>query len=136
MLVLDAGAGVRLLLDMPSAAQIWDAFATHGHDVHTPELFDVEVLGVLRKLVLRHDLPPARADQAVADLADLDLSRHPHGTLLARTWELRANVTPYDGLYVALGESLGDEAALVTTDARLARSVRQQTSLRVLDLAA
>ncbi len=43
------------------------------------------------------------ADEAVADLADLAISRYPHRTLLPRIWELRHDVTPYDAAYVALG---------------------------------
>lgn len=87
---------------------------------------------MLRKLLLRRELLPARADEAVADLRALRLMRHRHDALLSRTWALRANITPYDGLYVALTEMLGAQAALLTTDARLARAVRQQSSARVV----
>lgn len=41
-----------------------------------------------------------------------------HPPLRPRAWELRANVSFYDGLYVALAEVTGNP--LVTADARLA----------------
>jgi len=132
MLVVDAGAAARFLLQLPMSDQIWTTFEAHGHVLHAPELFDVEVLSVLRKLLLRRDLLPARADEAVTDLRALRLVRHRHDALLSRTWDLRANITPYDGLYVALTETLGEQAALLTTDARLARAVRQQSTARVV----
>ncbi len=50
----------------------------------------------------------------------LRIVRHPSSVLLRRVWELRSNLSAYDGLYVALAEAL--EAPLVTTDARLARA--------------
>jgi len=39
---------------------------------------------------------------------------------LARCWELREKLTPYDGAYVALAEAL--ETVLLTADVRLARA--------------
>lgn len=39
--------------------------------------------------------------------------------LLGRLWELRRNVTGYDGAYLAVAETFG--CALVTADARLQR---------------
>ncbi|MPZ71230.1 MAG: twitching motility protein PilT [Actinobacteria bacterium] len=44
--------------------------------------------------------------------------RHEHEPLLGRVWELRQNLTAYDGVYVALAEMLG--CPLVTLDRRLA----------------
>ncbi len=53
-------------------------------------------------------------------LAGLDMVRHGHGVLLPRIWELRHNLTAYDGAYVALAEALG--APLLTRDAWPARA--------------
>jgi predicted nucleic acid-binding protein len=48
----------------------------------------------------------------------LPIVRYPHLPLVERAWELRANLSVYDGVYVALAELLG--APLVTCDRRLA----------------
>ena len=42
--------------------------------------------------------------------------------LLPRAWELRSNMTIYDGVYVALAELLA--APFLTADGRLARAAR------------
>jgi predicted nucleic acid-binding protein len=134
MLVVDAGAMVQLLLRMPGADRAWQALESAGDDLHAPELFDVEVLSVLRKLVLRGAVTDERASEAVADLQKLGILRHSHAELLNRAWALRGAFTPYDALYVALTESLGDMAALLTSDRRLGRAVSRQTTARVVDL--
>ncbi|MBI3257855.1 MAG: type II toxin-antitoxin system VapC family toxin, partial [Actinobacteria bacterium] len=59
------------------------------------------------------------ANQAVDDLGLWPGERWSHRPLLARAWELRANVRGYDAMYVALAEALG--ATLMTLDQRLAR---------------
>ena len=71
-----------------------------------------------------------RASLALADLADIPLRRAPHLPLLARCWELRHNLTPYDAAYVALAEVL--DVALVTADARLSRASGVQCVVEVL----
>ena len=48
------------------------------------------------------------------------MERVPHRTLLTRCWELRDNLSFYDGLYVALAEAL--DAPLITLDSRLAKA--------------
>jgi predicted nucleic acid-binding protein len=91
-----------------------------GERLVAPELFDLEVVAVIRKALLAGVLDERRAAMAVADLADLELERMSHRTLLTRIWELRPTVTPYDAAYVALAEMA--EATLVTADRRLARA--------------
>lgn len=86
----------------------------------TPELVDLEVPSVLRRLVLSGQLPVRRAAQALADLVALPMRRAPHRPLLPRCWTLRENITTYDASYVALAESL--DAVLLTADARLSRA--------------
>jgi len=53
-----------------------------------------------------------------------------HLALLGRAWELRANVSFYDGLYVALAERLS--LPLVTLDARLAKAPGIRASIEPL----
>jgi predicted nucleic acid-binding protein len=87
-----------------------------GEDLAAPELIDLEVASVWRRTLLDE----RRAMLALADLDDIPLARAPHRPLLARCWELRHNLTPYDAAYVALAEALG--SALLTADRRLARA--------------
>lgn len=85
-----------------------------------PEVVDLEVTTVLRRLVLRGGLSVLRAERALVELARLPMERAPHRPLLSRCWRLRERVSSYDAAYVALAESLG--VVLVTADARLSRA--------------
>lgn len=124
MIVLDASAAVDLLLDTPShGTAIATHLLEHVGDVHAPHLLDAEVGQVLRRHILRRELRPGRADEAIEFLGDLGIARYSHLRLLPRALELRRNFTVYEALYVALGEVLG--APLLTRDSSLARSARR-----------
>lgn len=129
MIVLDASAGLELLLNTPRGAAL-QALMLDGETLHTPHLFDVEVLHVLRRLVLAKAMSRPRADEALADLGALDLTRYPHDVLRERTWALRASLSAYDATYVALAEGL--RAPLYTADERLARAHGHRAEIRVL----
>ncbi len=128
MIVADAGVLVVALAD--------DVDGDHarrrrrGELLLSPELVDLEVVSVLRRLVLAGSLPVRRAEQALADLVDLPLTRVGHRALLRRCWELRGDVTVYDAAYVAVAETV--EAPLLTTDARLARAPGLRCDVEVL----
>lgn len=83
-------------------------------------MIDVEVIGVLRKAVFRHELSQRRARTVLEILASLPLTRYPHVQLLERAWSLKAHIASPDAFFVALAEAL--EAPLVTTDLRLSRT--------------
>lgn len=91
-----------------------------GERLLAPALVDLEVTSALRGALRAGRLADRRARQALADLDALPLVRAPHAPLLARVWELRDNLTPYDAVYVALAEAL--EAPLLTADARIGRA--------------
>ena len=113
MVVIDASVLVNaLLIDGVARARLL------GANLHAPELIDAELLSVLRRLVLGDRLPEQHALRALATSQDLGLRRHPSRFLWPRAWQLRANLTAYDALYVALAEQLG--ATLLTADARAA----------------
>lgn len=95
-----------------------------------PELLDLEVLSGLRSLVARGDVDNRRAQFAVDDLVALDIGRVGHAALIARVWELRENVTPYDAAYVALAEAL--TVVLVTADSTLARAPGPRCTIELL----
>jgi predicted nucleic acid-binding protein len=101
-----------------------------GERLCAPELLDLEVTSVLRRLFSSGGLDERRASMALRDLFDLDLRRVGHRPLLARIWELRETVTPYDAAYVALAELLG--SVLVTADRRLAGAPGPRCSIEHL----
>jgi predicted nucleic acid-binding protein len=87
---------------------------------HSPHLVDVEITQGLRRLVRLGEVSADRAAEALTDLAGLDLHRHAHLDFLARAWKLRANITAYDAMYVALAEAL--DASVVTCDEPLSKA--------------
>jgi predicted nucleic acid-binding protein len=101
-------------------------------DLAVPELVDLEVLSVLRRQLAAGLMVERRAHLALADLADLPLQRASHLTLLARCWELRANLTVYDAAYVALAERL--EVTLLTADRRIATASGSRCPIEVLTI--
>lgn len=119
MIVVDASVMVPALADDATDGDRARE-RLQGERLAAPELFDLEVIAVIRKALFAGLLDERRAAFAVADLADLDLQRVSHRPLVARIWELRANLTPYDAAYVALAEMT--EATLVTADRRLAQA--------------
>ena len=112
MIVLDASAAVSALLNDGQARRL---IATEP--VHAPHLVDAEVISVLRRQVINGLIPADDAHQALDVWKRLGFIRYAAGPLLERVWELRAAVTAYDAMYVALAENL--ECALVTADSRL-----------------
>lgn len=117
MIVIDASALLEVLLGTGTGARVEDRLLSRGESLHAPHLLDVEVAQVLRRYAAAGELTPERGWEALRDLADFPLHRYPHDVLLPRIWELRHNVTAYDGAYLALAEGLA--APLVTCDARL-----------------
>ncbi len=116
MMVLDASAAIELLLGSTKGVEV----ASHvslASSVLAPQLIDVEVLQVLRRLEASKVLSKRRAQEALDDFRALDVVRYDHEPLLDRIWALRGNVSAYDATYVALAESA--DATLVTCDARL-----------------
>ena len=118
MIVADASVVVEMLLGPESPAG--NVLARHFGDqdvVCAPHLLDPEIGQALRRLVLAREMSAARAQAALDDLADLPIRRFPHSALIFRAFALRANVTIYDGIYLALAEALG--APLISCDAAL-----------------
>jgi predicted nucleic acid-binding protein len=85
--------------------------------LHAPHLVDVEVTHALRGMAVRGELSGDRASDARLDAAEMTIKRYPHRHLLIRAWQLRAELSIYDAVYVALAELL--DAPLVTCDGRL-----------------
>lgn len=131
MIVLDASALVELLLNTARGATIRGLVADPGQSLHVPHLADVEVVHALRHICRDGQMTGMRAVAAVDDLRALDLQRHSHEPLLGRVWALRANLSAYDAVYVALAEAL--DALLITCDGRLARAPGSRARVRVVE---
>jgi predicted nucleic acid-binding protein len=129
VIVVDASVVATALGDDGSDGQRARAsFA--GEQLCAPELIDIEVASVWRRVARTGGLSSQRAAQALADLADLPLARAPHGPLMVRIWELRENLTPYDAAYIALAEAL--ESPFLTADERLAQAPGIACAVEVL----
>lgn len=118
MIVLDASAAIDWLLQTPAGQQIEQRIYSAGESLHAPHLIDIEIAQVLRRLVRENTVSERRAEEAIADLLDLRITRYPHSVLLPRIWELRHDLSAYDAAYVVLAEILS--APLITRDSRLA----------------
>ncbi|MFJ4791808.1 type II toxin-antitoxin system VapC family toxin [Kitasatospora purpeofusca] len=116
-LVLDASAAVELLT---GELRRTVAVRLQGRVVAVPGHFDQEVLTALRGMLLGRKITTEVADKAVAELAAFSFLRVETTMLIKRTWALRFNQFPGDGLYVALAEQLS--VPLVTTDRKLANA--------------
>ncbi len=129
VIVVDASVLVTALIDDGKDGDQARA-EIYGQTLAAPELIDLEVLSVIRRLAQAGSLPTRRAELAVQDLKDLAIQRARHTALVGRCWELRDNLTSYDAAYVALAEALG--APLVTGDSRIASSPGVRCQIRLL----
>jgi len=101
-----------------------------GEALAAPALIDLEVLSAIRSALRAGNLDLRRAQLALDDLAQLPLDRAPHEPVMARCWELRDNLTPYDVAYVALAEALA--VPLVTADRALANASAIECAVELL----
>ena len=129
MIVLDASAAIDWLLQTAVGKQIEERIFSRGESLHAPQLLDLEIAQVLRRLVREGAVSAPRADQAIQDLLDLRVTRYPHFVFLPHIWRLRDNFSAYDAAYVALTEKLG--ATLITRDARLASASARMASIEL-----
>jgi predicted nucleic acid-binding protein len=118
LIVVDASALIEILLRTERADRLMERAFSGSEQLHAPQLLDIEITQVLRRLVRQKAITPSRAVQALEDLANLLMERHDHQPLVQRMWQLRDSLSAYDGAYVALAEALA--APLLTCDAKLA----------------
>ena len=118
--VIDASALVDAIAKKDSAAEATAEriFEATGH---APHLIDAEVGDVLRQLVHRKEITAETALTALHALPNLVDFRYSHTRkLLGLAWELRHNISFYDGLYVALATVL--DLPLLTGDVKLSKA--------------
>lgn len=128
--VVDASALIEYLLGTTRGSRFAAVLQVGDVDLHAPALCDVEVASGVVRLLTRKLITNEGAGELLDNFIDLPITRHRHLSLLARAISLRHNFTVYDGVYIALAESLG--ATLVTGDQRLATAARRHTSLDVV----
>ena len=119
MIVVDSSALVDALTGAPGIDELVETLSVE--DLHAPQLIDYEVVAAVRGLVLGRRLSVGRGEDVLADFGELAVERWPaDAALRARAFQLRDNLSAYDGAFVALAEAL--DCPLVTRDRRLART--------------
>jgi predicted nucleic acid-binding protein len=118
-LVIDSGLVVAALVDGGQAGTWADHLLATDY-LAAPHLMPVEVANVLRRASIAGEISADTAALAHADLLSLRVELFAYEPFATRVWELRENITAYDGWYVALAESL--DATLATLDLRLAKA--------------
>ena len=119
-LVVDASALVLSLLGTsPGHRSLRRRLA--ADTCHAPHLVDAEIGNVLRRRVLRGELPAPAAQALLLAAGPLIDHRYEMTERLGHAaWALRENFSFYDALYVALAQSLS--VPLLTGDGRLSRA--------------
>lgn len=132
MAVIDASVIVAVLVDAEHASWAGAQLSTDGsrRALWVPHLIDAEVGQALRREVAGGRLDEDGAGAALLELVRMPLRRIDHVGLIHRAWEMRHNLSFYDGLYAALAEALN--VPLITLDRRLARAVMDATEVTVL----
>lgn len=126
--MLDASAAVELILATRSGAAV--ASRLRGEALHAPAHLDVEVVGAIRRAVLRGLISDHEGLVAVTDFRSLSIRRWEAKPFVPRAYELRSTHTVADGMYVALAEALA--APLVTCDGRLAQSHGHNAKMQLI----
>jgi predicted nucleic acid-binding protein len=121
MAVVDASVIVEFLRgDEDSTRAVGNRLAEEEHALWAPHLIDAEVGHTLRREVRLGRMDVEAATEALWEIDDLPLRRIEHEPLVHIAWDLRDNLSFYDGLYVALALMLNEP--LLTFDTRLART--------------
>lgn len=133
MPVVDASVLVEYLANGEHAESAQRRMLEEHGSLWAPHLIDAEVGHALRRGVRLGELAADAARSALGDLVVLPMRRVAHRSLLDRAWELRDKVSFYDGLYIALAETLGE--SLITFDRRLGKVQDAGVQIEVLSQA-
>jgi predicted nucleic acid-binding protein len=130
--VLDASVLVEALIDGTHGKQARASIHSSPGWLWAPFVVDAEVGHALRRNVRTGLVSNKAAKLALDDLMEMRLERVSHRFLSERAWQMRDNLSFYDGLYVALAEAL--EAPLVTLDERLAKASGLRAEVELLPI--
>jgi predicted nucleic acid-binding protein len=134
-IVVDASVAVKWVIPEELSDQA-ESLRGRADRLLAPDLLLPEAANALWKKLLRREIAPREATQAMDLLMASGLDLRPSGPLLGRALTLaqRLRHPVYDCLYVALAQAEG--ATLVTADQRLlARIARGRTRVGAVDLA-
>lgn len=120
MTVFDASVLVDALLVAGPAGDHAREALRDCSTLHVPSIFAAEVTSAVRAMHARGQVSLGPARGAVTKIKAVRTVQYPFEPFLNRVWELRDNLSVYDGWYVALAESL--DTSLVTADRRLAEA--------------
>jgi predicted nucleic acid-binding protein len=118
-IVVDSSLVVAALIDSGRNGD-WAEEVLASGLLLAPELVRVEATNIFRRLERAKLISTPEANAAQDDLMQLDMELFPFEPFADRIWELRHNVTSYDGWYVALAEAL--KLPLATLDVPLSKS--------------
>ena len=118
-IVVDSSVVVAALIDTGLTGQ-WAESVLVSDALAAPHLMLVEVANILRRSTVAGEVSSDVASLAHAELVARRIELFPYAPLASPVWELRSNVTAYDGWYVALAEALS--APLITLDHKLTRA--------------
>ncbi len=131
-IVMDVSLLGEYVLDAPASPEVGRLLLDEACEVLVPHLCDIEIASLLRSVIARKQVSPARAEEAIDLYAELPLERVEHVPLLPRILALRDNFAAYDAAYVAVAELMG--ATFHTSDRRLAHAVREHTTVEVVEV--
>jgi predicted nucleic acid-binding protein len=116
LIVVDASVMVDLLaVDDVHRHKATRERLTSSEAVFAPAYLDIEVVAALHGLARRNDVLAASEPALIERWLQMPIRRMPLAHAAAdRIWQLRANMTAYDAVYVALADQL--TASLITCD--------------------
>jgi predicted nucleic acid-binding protein len=130
VIVVDASLALDLFLVTPDAARLRGEIESSDRSMAAPEVFDLEIMQTLRRLVRAGDIDNSRVAAAIEIFRAAPVERFSHAPLTERIWALRNNLTAYDAAYFALAEMLG--APLWTRDKTFLSVPGHQAKVRLL----
>jgi predicted nucleic acid-binding protein len=121
VIVLDASAWVRSLVDAGPAGAAARATLTNDPVWAAPAHMPIEILRTIRRYESARIIDTEQADAFAAQVSGAEVRyAQPEEWMLGAIWRRRHNISPYDAAYVALAGYY--DVPLVTLDERLAKA--------------